>query len=88
MDPLDVWKIQKKRSKVEKSYLDISDRSKNLLSVQNGFEIVCDNNRLPNQLLLSSEIDSFEDEPFENDEKSSKTFDFHWKSLLFVLRIL
>ena len=41
-------------------YLEVSDRAKNLLSVQNTFEILCDNNRLSNQLLLSSEIGSFE----------------------------
>ena len=41
-------------------YLEVSDRSKNLLSVQRVFEILCDINRLPIQLLLSSEIEPFE----------------------------
>ena len=38
----------------------VSDRAKNLLSVQHTSQILCDNNRLSNQLLLSSEIDPFE----------------------------
>ena len=55
-----VSKIQNKRNKNEKTYLEVSNRSKNLLSVQNRSEILCDNNRLSNQLLLSSEIGPFE----------------------------
>ena len=45
---------------------------KNLLSVQNRSKIQCCNNRLPNQLLLSSEIGPFEDQPSENPPKSTK----------------
>ena len=55
-----VAKIQKKRYKTEKSYLELSDRSKNLLSVQNTLEILQDNNHLPNQLLLSPKLGPFE----------------------------
>ena len=63
----------KKKSRVEKSCLQASDRSKNMLSVQHGFELLCGNNRLPNQLLLSSEIAPFEYEPSKNPWKSSES---------------
>ena len=40
-----------------------------MLSVQHGLELLCDNNRLPNQLLLSSEIGSFEDQLLQKSQK-------------------
>ena len=55
-----------KRSKRKKICLEVLDRSKNMLSVQHGFELLCGNNRLPIQLLLSSEIGPFEDQPSKN----------------------
>ena len=58
--------MKKKQSSVWKSYLDASYGPKNMLSVQHGHELLCDNNRLPNQLLLSSEIDPFGDQPLKN----------------------
>ena len=59
-------KKEKKTRRVEKTYLEVSDRPHSLLSVQHMLEILCDNNRLPNQLLLSSEIGPFEAEVDEN----------------------
>ena len=49
-----------KKHRVEKTYLEVSNRPENLLSVQHMVEILCDNKHLPNQLLLSSEIGPFE----------------------------
>ena len=43
-----------------------------MLSVQYGLELVCGNNRLPNQLLLSSEIDPFRDQPLKNPQNLTK----------------
>ena len=63
-------KNTKKRYSLEESCLQASDRSKNMLSVQHGFELLCGNNRLPNQFLLSSEIGPFEDQPSKNPRKS------------------
>ena len=51
-----VAKIRKKGNKSKKSCLEVSDRSKNPLSAQRMLVLLCFNNRLPNQLLLSSEI--------------------------------
>ena len=53
-------KNKNKPYKPKKSRLEVSDRPKNLLSVPHMFEILCDNNRLSIQLLLSSEICLFE----------------------------
>ena len=64
-----VAKIQKKTNTSRKSCLEVSDRPKNLLNVQHVDEILCPNNRLPNQLHLSSEIGPFEVEVDENLQK-------------------
>ena len=85
-------KSKTKRDTVEKSYLEVSNRSKNLFSVQNRFEIPWDNNHLPNQLLLSSEIALFEVRPpkFDGNSQKSKGFplvqqrDFIWILLDFI----
>ena len=61
-----VAKIRKNPNTRKKSCLEVSDRPKNLLSVQHVHEILCPNNRLPNQLPLSSEIGPFEAEVDEN----------------------
>ena len=52
-----------------------------MLSVQHGFELLCDNNRLPNQLLLSSEIGSFEVVSIKFDEIPIKSNGIRMKSL-------
>ena len=57
---------EKKRNNVAKTYPEVSDRAKNLHSVQHRSQILCDNNRLPNQLLLSSEIAPFEGSRVKN----------------------
>ena len=80
MDPLPVAKKQKKRYKAEKSCLEVSNRSKNLLSVQYTFEILCDNNRLPIQLHLSSEIGSFEVDLTKNPQNPFKSNEIHYGS--------
>ena len=74
-------KNQKKSHGVEKSCLPASDRSKNMLSVQHVLEILCDNNRLPNQFLLSSEIGAFEVVTIKFDENPMKSNEIHMKSL-------
>ena len=61
-----VSKIQNTRTQNKVTYLEVSDRSKNLLSVQNMFEILWDNNRFPSQLLLSSEIGRLDGQPSRN----------------------
>ena len=55
-------------------------RSKNRLSVQNRSEILCDNNSLPNQLLLSSEIGPFECHPIKNTQISMKSIEIRYGS--------
>ena len=72
-----VSKIQNKRNKTEKTYLEVSNRSKNLLSVQHTSEILCDNNRLSIQLLLSSEIGPFEVVTIKFDEIPMKSNEIH-----------
>ena len=52
-----------------------------MLSVQHGLELLCDNNRLPNQLLLSSEIGSFEVVSIKFDEIPMKSNGIRMKSL-------
>ena len=56
-------------------YLEVSDRPKNLRSVQHMFEILCDNNRLSIQLLLSSELGLFEVVTITNDKIPMKPED-------------
>ena len=73
-------KCEKKKYKVEKSCFAVSDRSKNLLSVQHTFEILCDNNRLPTQLLLSSEIGPFEVDLTENPLNSMNSIEILYGS--------
>ena len=53
-------KNTKKKIPIPKTDPDVSNRAKNLLSVQYTSEILRANNRLSNQLLLSSEIGPFE----------------------------
>ena len=52
-----------------------------MLSVQHVLEILCDNNRLPNQLLLSSEICLFEVVTIKFDEIPMKSNGIRMKSL-------
>ena len=59
-------KYKKKPSRLEKTCLEAFYGSKNMLSVEECLEILCDNNRLPTQLLLSSEIGELEDQPSQN----------------------
>ena len=80
MDPLYVWKTRKKRRSLEKTYLEVSDRPKNILSVKHMFEILCDNNRLPNQLLLSNEIGPFEGDLTKNSQNSTKSIEILYGS--------
>ena len=52
-----------------------------MLSVQHMLKILCDNNRLPNQFLLSSEIGAFEVVTINFDEIPMKSNEIHMKSL-------
>ena len=70
-----VSKKQKKQSWVWKSYLEASYGPGNLLNVKYGPQLLCHNNRLPNQLLLSSELGRFELQSIKNQE-------FPYKSLI------
>ena len=62
--------------------LDVSGRARNLLSVQYTYEILCDNNHLSNQLLLSSEIGPFEDDPTEILQNSMKSIENRYGSTI------
>ena len=73
-------KKTKKRSKSKKTCLEVPDRSKNLLSVQYRYKILCDNNRLSNQLLLSSEIGPFEVGLAKNPQNPLKSMEIHYDS--------
>ena len=55
-----------------KTYPEVFGRAKNLLSVQYRSQILRDNNLLPNQLLLSSEIAPFEGGLTQKGVKPSK----------------
>ena len=55
----DMFNVDKKISKLEKTYLQVSYGSKNMLSVEDYLEILYHNIFLSDQFLLSSEIGQF-----------------------------
>ena len=52
-----------------------------MLSVQHRYELLCGNNRLPNQFLLSSEIGAFDVATIKFGEIPMKSNEIHMKSL-------
>ena len=64
--PVDLIILSSFRKHLGAGPLKASHGPKNMLSVQHWLELLCSNNRLPNQLLLSSEIGPFEDQPCKN----------------------